>query len=272
MPFSNKHTVIAITLLLALLFFGEAVFAQALELQYPQLPGAQLSQKPLLPEFIRYLYVFSVLAAGFIAVGSAVYGGFRYMTSGGNTGAMGDARAQITGGVLGALVILTGYLLLSTINPQLTIFKLAKPTAQIQTTATCDCFNPVTDQCKQDCSRKGAVDNFLEIPIGTLIEKVLDQGRLNEFEQIAKNLDEAYAKKVLDKSKELKKELDQCKCSRTTVIPACSGGALDCRALQCSGEPCDKVAIEKKKAELDAALDELSNYVNANLGVNITAE
>ncbi|MDO8655560.1 MAG: hypothetical protein Q7R48_04115 [bacterium] len=253
-------------------FFREAVFAQSLELQYPQLPGAQLSQRPALPEFIRYLYVFSVLAAGFIAVGSAVYGGFKYMVSGGNPTAKGEARAQITGGVLGALVILAGYLLLTTINPQLVIFKIAKPTAQIPTVTTCDCFNPVTDQCKQTCEREGITSSFLEIPVGTLIEKVLDQGRLDEFEQIAESLDETYAKKVMDKSKELKEEIDRCKCSRTTVIPACSGGELDCRALQCSGEPCDKVAIDKKKVELDAALEELSNYVNANIGINITAE
>ncbi len=272
MPFSNKYVITATLLLLALLLFGEAVFAQGLELEYPQLPGAQLSQKPLLPEFIRYLYMFSVLAAGFIAVGSAVYGGFKYMTSGGNTGAKSDARAQITGGVLGSLVILAGYLLLSTINPQLTIFKLVKPTAQPQTIATCDCLNPVTDQCKQDCTSKERVSNFLEIPIGTLIEKVLDQSRLNELEQIAKDLDGAYAKKVRDKSRELKEELDRCKCGGETVIPACEGNEFSCVALQCSGEPCDRAAIDRKKAELDAALDELSNYVNANIGVNITAE
>lgn len=272
MPSLNKHIAIAAVFLLALFLFGEAVFAQALELQYPQLPGAQLSQKPALPEFIRYLYMFSVLAAGFIAVGSAVYGGFKYLTSGGNPGARGEARAQITGGVLGSLVILAGYLLLSTINPQLAIFKLAKPLAQIQTKATCDCFNPTTDKCKQECERKGATFNFLEIPIGTLVEKVLDQSRLNQLEQIAEDLDEAYAKKVRDKSRELKEELDRCECSRKTVVPACSGNEFSCEALQCSGEPCDRAAVERKEAELNTAIDELTDYVNANIGVNITAE
>ena len=270
----NKQIVIGIALLLAALFFGEAVFAQALELQYPQLPQAQLSQKPLLPDFIKYLYVFSVLSAGFLSVGSAVYGGVKYLSSGGSPAARGEARAQITGGVLGSVILLAGYILLSTINPQLTIFAIAKPAAQIPPVATCNCFNPVTEQCKQECKREELENNFLEIPIGTLIEKVLNQGRLNEFEKIAKDLEEKYTKNVRDKTRELKEELDQCQCSRETVIPGCTGeergGEFECVALQCSGEPCDRVAVERKEAELTAALDELADYVEANTGVNIT--
>src|SRR3989338_968748 len=168
MPFINKHAALVFALMITL-FLGGAVFAQPLEIQYPQLPGVELSQKPLLPDFIKYLYTFAVLAAGFLAVGSAVYGGFRYIASGGSPTAQGEARAQITGGILGSLVILGAYILLSTINPQLTIFKMEKSTAQIQIKQTCNCFlNPTTDQCKETCKREGKVSNFLEIPVGTL--------------------------------------------------------------------------------------------------------
>src|SRR3989338_7039476 len=232
MPFINKHAALVFALMITL-FLGGAVFAQPLEIEYPKLPGAELSQKPLLPDFIKYLYTFSVLAAGLLSMGSAVYGGFRYMTSGVNPTAQGEARAQITGGILGSLVILGAYILLSTINPQLTIFKIEKPTAQIQLTA-----RPEPDP------KKEAESNFLEIPVGTLIEKVLDLNRLNNLESIAKQIEEK-SKIVKEKEDALKGELDQCSCQKETIIPHCDEGS--CTPLQCTGEPCDRAAIERKK-------------------------
>ncbi len=270
MPFLSKHTTIALAIMIAL-FYGAAVFAQPLEIQYPQLPGAELSQKPLLPDFIKYLYTFSVLAAGFLAVGSSVYGGFKYIASAGSPSARNEARAQITGGILGSLVILGGYILLSTVNPQLTIFKLEKPLAQIQipskTVTTCDCLNPITELTEQ-CKEKCAASNFLEIPVGTLIDKVLDQNRLNKFESIAKQIEEK-SKIVKEKAGAFKQELDQCSCQKETIIPGCTE---NCTPLQCTGEPCDRTAIAKKKVELNVALDELAKYIEENIGVNITAE
>lgn len=257
MPFLSKHTAIALALMIAL-FFGEMVFAQPLELQYPQLPGAELSQKPLLPDFVKYIYIFSVLAAGFLSVGSSVYGGFKYIASAGSPSARNEARAQITGGILGSLVILGAYILLNTINPQLTIFKIGKPLAQIVAPR-----ESVLDP------RKEIVSNFLEIPVGTLIEKVLDQNRLTGFENIANQLEEKYAKDVRDKARAFKEELDQCRCAKETITPHCTE---NCSPLQCTGEPCDRTAIARKKTELNSSLDELAKYVEANIGVNITAE
>ena len=258
MPFLSKHTLLVLALFFIALFFAEMVFAQPLEIQYPQLPGAQLSQKPLLPDFIKYLYTFSVLAAGFLAVGSSVYGGFKYITSAGSPSARNEARAQIAGGILGSLVILGAYLLLSTVNPQLTIFKIEKPTAQIQAPAR-----------TEPGSQEEGVSNFLEIPVGTLIEKVLDQSRLNNLESIAKQIEEK-SKIMKEKADAFKGELDQCSCQKETIIPHCDEGS--CTPLQCTGEPCDRAAIERKKTELNSALDELAKYVEENTGVNITAE
>ncbi len=270
MPFLSKHTVLSLAIMIAL-FWGGAVFSQPLEIQYPQLPGAQLSQKPLLPDFIKYLYTFSVLAAGFLSVGSSVYGGFKYIASAGSPSARNEARAQITGGILGSLVILGGYILLSTINPQLTIFKIEKPLAQIQipskTVTTCDCLKPITELTEQ-CKEKCAASNFLEIPVGTLIEKVLDQKRLTEFENIAKQIEEK-SKTVKERAVAFKGELDKCSCGLKTIIPGCTD---NCTPLQCTGDPCDRAAIATKKTELNSALDELAKYVEASIGVNITAE
>ncbi len=256
MPFINKHATIALALMFAL-FWGVAVFAQPLELQYPQLPGVELSQKPLLPDFVKYLYTFSVLAAGFLAVGSSVYGGFRYVASAGSPSARNEARAQITGGILGSLVILGAYILLNTINPQLTIFKVEKSVAQIPVKAF-----PEPDPQKE------RVSNYLEIPVGTLIEKILDQNRLNKFESIAKQIEEK-SKTVKERAEAFKQELDNCRCSKETITPHCTE---NCSPLQCTGEPCDRVAIERKKTELNSALDELAKYVEENIGVNITVE
>ena len=50
-----------------------------------------------------------------------VYGGFRYLTSAGNPSAMSDANSQIFAGLIGLIVILSSWLLLTTINPQLIV-------------------------------------------------------------------------------------------------------------------------------------------------------
>ena len=127
MKFKTKYKIflLGVFVLFILASFG---FAQKPEVVYPEIPDAVTpkSVKTFLPAYIRYLFNFAIVIAGLVAFASLVYGGFRYLTSAGNPVAISDAKSQITAGILGLILILGSYLLLTTINPQLVILKTGK--------------------------------------------------------------------------------------------------------------------------------------------------
>jgi len=248
-------------LIFIFLSFSVFVFAQALEIKYPTIPGIPaLSEKPLLPEYVRYLYYFSIIISGLIAFASLVYGGFRYLISVGDPVVMADARAQIAAGVIGLIIILSSYLLLTTINPQLAIFRL--PALK----ANCDCsidYGSLTEECKKICLEVPGVNyptityTSYEVPLGTLIEKLLEEQRLSRIRSTAKDMRD-LAKEVQDKAHDLADALSQCKCSNLTS--SCAEGCAD---GHCEGDPCPNrtAQINPARAALLAAAQNLQNYI-----------
>ncbi len=106
-------------------------FAQReLEIEYPTVPGVETptTTKTTLPEYLRYIFTFAIIVAGLLAFGALIYGGIRHLTSAGDPTKMADARAQVTAGILGLIILLSSYLILNTINPQLVFPK--KPPIQ----------------------------------------------------------------------------------------------------------------------------------------------
>ncbi|MFC1629960.1 peptidoglycan DD-metalloendopeptidase family protein [Patescibacteria group bacterium] len=118
------------SIFILLLFFSLCIFTsvQGLEVDYPDIPGTSpLPDKPLLPEYVKYLYNLSIMLAGLVAFFSLVYGGFRYLTSVGSPVAMSDAKEQITAGIVGLVILLISYTILSTINPELKFLRAELP-------------------------------------------------------------------------------------------------------------------------------------------------
>ena len=66
----------------------------------------------------------SLIIASLAAFFSIVYGGFQHITSAGNPSKLSDARGRIKSGLLGLTILLSSYLILSTINPQLIVLKV----------------------------------------------------------------------------------------------------------------------------------------------------
>lgn len=102
-------------------------FAQRpLEIIYPEIPGANAptTTKTVLPDYIRYVFQFSLFLGALISLGSFIYGGMRYLTSAGNPTKIKDAQSRITSGMLGLLLLLSAYIILNTINPQLVAFEV----------------------------------------------------------------------------------------------------------------------------------------------------
>ncbi len=124
---SKKASLIFFALVLVLPLLAGVCAAQdkGLEIQYPVVPGAETptTVKTPLPQYVRYIFNFSIWIAGFIAFIALIYGGVRYLTSAGNPSTMEDAKDQMFAGILGLLILLSSYLILANLNPQLVVLK-----------------------------------------------------------------------------------------------------------------------------------------------------
>jgi len=117
---------ILIILIFASVLIGSFCFAQKrLEIIYPTVPGAEppTTTKTALPEYLKYVFTFAIMVSGLLAFGALVYGGFSYLTSAGDPSKMKEGQDQIMAGFLGLIIILSSYLILNTINPQLVILE-----------------------------------------------------------------------------------------------------------------------------------------------------
>ncbi|MDD3399634.1 MAG: hypothetical protein PHF07_01145 [Candidatus Pacebacteria bacterium] len=123
MSLNKKNLFIFSILALAFLFSANFALAQR-GLEVPlliEVEGVTLTETPILPDYVDYIFNLSVILAALIAFLSIIYGGVRHLTSAGNPAAMQDANDQIFAGVIGLIVILGSWILLTTINPQLIV-------------------------------------------------------------------------------------------------------------------------------------------------------
>ncbi|MFZ2253152.1 MAG: hypothetical protein WAW13_03195 [Minisyncoccia bacterium] len=116
------------------------------------LPGITDASTATLPDYINAIYLTLIGFGALIAVVRISWAGVKYSLSGGNHHLMETAKSDIKGVLIGLAILLIPYLILNTINPELTnldVLKLApkidlkdstyKPTAA-QTAAMNDCL------------------------------------------------------------------------------------------------------------------------------------
>ncbi|MCK4520813.1 hypothetical protein KAT95_03020, partial [Candidatus Parcubacteria bacterium] len=102
--------------LLILFCSSFSVVEGGLEIGYPTVPGAETpGEKTKLPEYIKYIFNFSVIIAGILAFAVIVYGGIVYLISAGDPTKIGDAKSRMFGGIAGLVLLLMTYLILTTI-------------------------------------------------------------------------------------------------------------------------------------------------------------
>lgn len=112
---------IVFLLIVSALAIGQSALAQGL------LPSSVECGGNDLKECIKTFYEFGVGAVAILAVIVMMWGGLMWTTSGGNVSRIDNAKEWIYGSVLGLIIALSSFLLLNTINPQLTILKLSLP-------------------------------------------------------------------------------------------------------------------------------------------------
>ncbi len=114
-------------LFFSFLFLVKSSFSLAsreLEVEYPALPtGETLTAASPFSDYMHYLYNFG-MSLGFLAVFLAfIIAGFIYITSAGRPEKVQEAKSRIVSALSGMLLLVATYLILTTINPSLSVFR-----------------------------------------------------------------------------------------------------------------------------------------------------
>lgn len=113
-----------LTLILLILFLLLPNVSLALELDYPEIMGITPHLDMDLNLLIAWFYYFIVSIAGIAAFVMLIWGGIEWMTSAGNPTKIGEAKEKINSAFLGLIIILSSYLILQVINPDLIMLRL----------------------------------------------------------------------------------------------------------------------------------------------------
>ena len=97
-----------------------------LNLEYPEFGGININQDEGqdLNQIILWLYYFIIGISGFSAFFMFVWGGFKWASSAGDPTAIGEAKDKITSAAIGILIVLSAYLILQVVNPELITLNL----------------------------------------------------------------------------------------------------------------------------------------------------
>src|SRR3989344_1444482 len=272
----------------AVIFSFNVAPAQAadseLELDYPEILG----QKPetiatSLPSYIKYIYDFAIVFAGLITLGSLIWGGFIYFTSTGDPMKIKTAKEQMIAAFTGLLILLSSYLILATINPDLVSlpalslisYEPPAPAAQLPQnpgakTAVVYEVQPVRklmDDTNKGVFGKKEVDNLKTTTedIKAFLEEKEDISELSsnspsglfglgKFLKTFSNLiggSSSIGDKTFDRISDLMKYLktltDECFCENMRCF--CSKASAGCDPIGCNGDPCQPV-----RAQMDNVL------------------
>jgi hypothetical protein len=122
MKFSKKE--MGLILICFLIFFGFSTRALALEIAWPSIPGGTvLTDDSTVTEMISWFYEWGITIGGIATFFALVLAGFKYLTSAGNPSAMGQAVNQIQSALFGLILLLSSWLILNIINPELTVLR-----------------------------------------------------------------------------------------------------------------------------------------------------
>lgn len=90
----------------------------------PNIPTEGL---PSFGELVATIFTWSLNILGIVVFVMIFFAGFKWFTAAGNTAKVNEARGQITNAITGALILLSAYIILYTINPDLVGGKFELP-------------------------------------------------------------------------------------------------------------------------------------------------
>jgi len=106
------------------LFSVNTIFAISLEVKYPTIAGQTITQDTKLPAYASYLFNAGMFIGFFAVFLSITIAGVMYVLHPAKADFLADAKERIMGAISGLLILVLTYLIVTTINPALSIFKL----------------------------------------------------------------------------------------------------------------------------------------------------
>lgn len=140
-------------------------YSSALEVNYPSFLGLTVTQNSSLPEYAKYFFNLGMALAGALALLVIVFGGVHYLIAFAGGGFRDNGKEWIKSGVIGLLVLLSSYLIVYTINPDLVYFRLERLFPILSRI-----FPPNNPSPNQTPSVY-----YKEIPLGILSEKLVSR-------------------------------------------------------------------------------------------------
>ena len=107
-------------------------FAADLEVNYPIISGQTLTTNTTLPDYVKYWFNAGMFIGFFAAFISLIIAGVLYFLSVAKPDLLTEAKDRVYGAISGTLLLALVYLIITTINPQLSFLNLNKPAASNQ--------------------------------------------------------------------------------------------------------------------------------------------
>jgi len=266
-PDKSKFIFVLILVLFSLSVFSSFALAaeKELETEYPEIGGEKITKETTLPEYVKYVFKFSLIIAAVAALAVLIYSGFLYLTSAGSPVAQNEAKNWLFGGILGLILLLCSYLILIAINPELVILEIPGLEEQPGTPTTPS--SPVVEKTifqelpigtlveillakNIDCYNYDSEGNMTAPPVGCpctqgasggVVEMMKDHDRLDCIKKLAEAV-KIKNEKLKELAEALEAAIHKCKCS-------------NCSCSSCSGEPCPN------RGEIDALREEIKKLI-----------
>jgi hypothetical protein len=122
-----RKKIVPILIVLLLLMFGSVNFSFAqgeLEVKYPEVGGETITYTTSLPGLVKYIFNLAVIISVIVAIGVLIFGGVLYLGSTGRPEILKSAKNWLVSGLLGLIILFGAYLILHTVNPQLTVLRI----------------------------------------------------------------------------------------------------------------------------------------------------
>lgn len=116
-----KKRQIILLFLIIFLLLGFSYSAHGLELDYPKIEEIKIGEETTLPEYVEYIFNFSLWIIGLVAFISLVIGGIRWAVSMGSPDVKKDAKNQMIAALIGIVILFFSIIIIEKINPDLLV-------------------------------------------------------------------------------------------------------------------------------------------------------
>jgi len=91
----------------------------ALETQYPEIMGKSITEETTPAGYVVYFFYLIIALGSVLVFIVLVLAGVDFMTAGGEPAKISEAKKKITSAAIGLLILLSSFLILNSINPEL---------------------------------------------------------------------------------------------------------------------------------------------------------